>query len=49
MLTADCTMEQNISSHDMVTVDSGTQAGIHVPVGVFFSILVVSPKCQNRM
>jgi hypothetical protein len=49
VLTADCTMEQNISSHDMMTVDSGTQAGSHVPVGVLFSISMDSPSCQNRV
>lgn len=34
-LTADWTMEQRMSSIERVVVDSGTQAGIHVPDGDF--------------
>lgn len=39
-LTADCTIEQMSSKNDSVMVDSGTQAGSQVPVGVFRSIFV---------
>lgn len=35
ILTADWTTEQRMSNMERVTVDSGTHAGIHVPVGDF--------------
>jgi hypothetical protein len=35
MLTADWMVEHIKSRKARVVVDSGTQAGIHVPVGVF--------------
>lgn len=37
-LTADWTIEQISNRNDKVNVDSGTHAGIQVPVAVFFSI-----------
>lgn len=37
-LTADCTIEHNTSNTARVVVDCGTQAGIHVPVCICFSI-----------
>jgi hypothetical protein len=38
MLTADWTVEHIKSRKARVLVDSGTQAGIHVPLGVFCNI-----------
>lgn len=35
VLTADWTMEQRMSNTESVDVDSGTQAGSHVPEGDF--------------
>jgi hypothetical protein len=47
-LTVDCTIEQSISSTATVVVDSGTQAGSHVPVGDFRNILYRDGKAHNR-
>ena len=38
--TVDCTIEHIISRKARTVVDSGTHAGIHVPVCVFRSIFV---------
>jgi hypothetical protein len=38
-------MEQIMSKTERVTVDSGTHAGIHVPVGDFRSILMTAMSC----
>lgn len=51
VLTADCTMEHIISNTAMVVVDSGTHAGIHVPVEDRFSILsllAMQPAAQGQ-
>lgn len=42
ILTDDCTMEHRRRRTDKPAVDSGTQAGIHVPVCDFRSIAVAS-------
>ncbi len=41
-------MEQKSSSTDSVALDSGTQAGSQVPVGVCLSIAAVG-ECDNEM
>jgi hypothetical protein len=46
-LTADCTIEQTSSKADRVNVDSGTQAGSQVPVGVFCNILNMQYQFQT--
>lgn len=40
-LTADCTTDERSNRTHRVNVDSATQAGIHVPVSVLFSICKV--------
>lgn len=40
-LTEDCTMEHRMRRIERPAVDSGTQAGIHVPVCVFVNITAV--------
>ena len=47
--TVDCTIEHIISRKARIVVDSGTHAGIHVPVCVFCSILWIRMKlCTAR-
>ena len=47
MLTADCTMEQNKRRAATVVVDSGTHAGIHVPVCDFRSMTIDVSKSNS--
>jgi hypothetical protein len=39
-LTADCTIEQTMSNTERIVVDCGTHAGIQVPVGECFNMLL---------
>ena len=47
-LTVDCTIEQSINSTATVLVDSGTQQGIHVPVGDFRNMFVEMRNAQHE-
>lgn len=48
-LTEDCTIEQSTSNTERVSVLSGTQAGIQVPVGVLRSISLSRRDAQRSL